>query len=582
MSVTLVTSVINYYFSPLEKSTKQKRIECLRKIIDLRVPMIIFVSTEFIQDISELSKNSDPIYIIHLKNHVQHSFLKKYNINKNVNLPENRLIPKDTIEYLCYSHSKIDFLNIAIEQNPFQTNHFAWIDFDISKLIKREKTWNLLKHLCHHGLEKVSVTPDTEHKEGKQLLLEDEIYIPSCWNFNKKSIKRLCDTVCWRFCTNFFVGRNEAIKKLKILYNTHLHKFTTKENCLTWDMNFFAYLEQETNWSPISYKGNHDDSLILNFPLFSISKRLLEVSSIIEEKYPQEKDYYPTSCSVCIFKNEGITRKIMNVRYVNYYYLPSGHCNTFNHVCTKNKCAYLNEENKTLNRMFWNIQDSASVMGLPEPDPTERFQGVEDIRLFAIDSKIKFIATSVNFSNCGNNRIMIGDYDINSYNLKNCFILESPFSKKEKNWIPFIPKDKNELLVIYNWTPFQLGKIIDNKKLDIFETFKIDVPYSECLRGSTNVIFDEDDKCYKALVHISIENTLPRQYYHMMVCLDQFTYKPFSFSKLFHFDNFGVEFCLSMAKTNENFLFWISRKDRDPLCLRVNGKEFEKQFGFIN
>ena len=56
----------------------------------------------------------------------------------------------------------------------------------------------------------------------------------------------------------------------------------------------------------------------------------------------------------------------------------------------------------------------------------------------------------------------------------------------------------------------------------------------------------------------------------MLVWLDKDTYKPTAISKLFLFDVYGPEFCLSMKVTNEQYIFWISRFDRDPVTVYVD------------
>ena len=75
------------------------------------------------------------------------------------------------------------------------------------------------------------------------------------------------------------------------------------------------------------------------------------------------------------------------------------------------------------------------------------------------------------------------------------------------------------------------------------------------------------------LVHFSEEHS-PRHYYHLLVLLEKQTLKPVRYSKIFYFERLSIEFCIGMGIRNEasvgySYLFWISRFDRDPICIEV-------------
>jgi hypothetical protein len=72
------------------------------------------------------------------------------------------------------------------------------------------------------------------------------------------------------------------------------------------------------------------------------------------------------------------------------------------------------------------------------------------------------------------------------------------------------------------------------------------------------------------LVHFSEEHS-PRHYYHLLVLLEKDTMKPVRYSKTFYFEKLSIEFCIGMAvcSDGEKYVFWISRFDRDPICIEV-------------
>ena len=554
----------------------------------MEIPMVVYVSPD-LKDVLQYHitvhfPKQTHIKLIPLAKHIydsSYAFLIAKNIP--LKLPKERLPPKDTIEYMCYLHSKIGFLQQVCLLNPFRSKHFAWIDFDISNMWKHvAKNVRILKHISKHGLKRITQLPPTEHSPSLPLSSTNEIIIPTCWDKTVHPIETYCDKVSWRFCTNFFIGTSLSIQHLYYLYTECYELFLEKHNTMVWDMNFFAYLEQEKEWSPITYRANHDDTMIANFPLFTQAVVLTDnnygTTTTRSFDFERKGAYVASSPSYIEFDN----KRILNVRYVNYEYLPSGHCTRGRYICSLNKTTLLRDDfTKDDGGMMNWVKEDAETMGLPEPDSRETFQGIEDIRLYSYMNSLKFIATTVNFSGCGGNRMVIGDYSLqeaeegNSYALKNTKVIHSP--NKEKNWIPFVTnREPYRNYFVYSWSPFQLGEVnIESGGLDMVHTFDTKFPFKEEIRGSSNIVYDNGE--YVALVHISVEGTLPKQYYHMLVWLDENTYRPKSMSKLFCFEQYGIEFCLSMCIKSDQYVFFFSSQDRDPKTMYIDKKQLDSK-----
>lgn len=565
MSLTLVTSYINFYRTPIVDH--KPRIAQLQKLVDANIPIVIFVSLDCTDALEKILIPHENVRMIPLaKSFFESSFVFLTAIQTSATkLPHHRLEPKDTFDYMCYQHSKVEFMYQASKRNPFKTKLFAWCDYD---LMKHWTAYNTLKHIHQHGLPQLSHLPPTEREPSKPIFPQDQVFFPGCWDAQKQPIHLYyCNQICWRFCGGFYLGTEAALTKMHNLYLTHFDTFLNTYETMVWDVNFWAYLEQEKDWHPIVYKADHNPSLIENFPVFAFAHKI-RTQKVIEHKYPDIDHYHPSSSS-CVALDGDI---ILNTRFVNYKYLPSGHCilQPDMKVCTRNMACYLTQSyNVDQNRGFHIVNEM--YMGLPDPDPQEQYQGIEDIRLYVYEDKVKFAATTVNYSGCANNRMICGDYIVEDFSLRNVQVLEPPESTpKEKNWIPFIPhNDKSKEYFIYGWNPFQMGVIKDNK-LEITHTYDVHFPYRGAVRGSSNIVYDKHAKQYVALVHINEEYSLPKQYFHMLVWLDEETYKPVQYSKLFYFDVYGPEFCLSMKQTKEQYIFWISRYDQDPATFFVD------------
>lgn len=566
MSLTLVTSYINFYRTPIVNH--KPRIAQLQKLVDMEIPILIFVSLDCTEALEACLNPHENVRMIPLaKSFFESSFVFLTAIQSSATkLPPHRLEPKDTFDYMCYQHSKVEFMYQAANRNPFNTKLFAWCDYD---LMRHWKTYHTLQHIYTHGLPQLSHLPPTEHEPSKPILPQDQVFFPGCWDAQKQPIQPYyCNHICWRFCGGFYLGTEAALTKMHNLYLTHFDTFLNTYETMVWDVNFWAYLEQEKGWNPIVYKADHNPSLIENFPVFAFAHKL-RTQNVIEHSYPDMGTFHPSSSSCVEWKGN----IILNTRYVNYTYLPSGHCALAldMKVCTQNMACYLKPDYTVDKKRDFSIVEMTE-MGLPMPDPEEQYQGIEDIRLYTFQNKLKFVATTVNYSGCANNRVIRGDYEnIVGFRLKNVEILQPPQpTPKEKNWIPLVPHDDpDQMYFVYGWNPFQLG-VIKDSRLEITHLYDIHFPYRGPVRGSSNIIYDKESRQYVALVHINEEYSLPKQYFHMLIWLDEKTFQPTHYSKLFYFDVYGPEFCLSMKMTKDQYIFWISRYDQDPATMFVD------------
>jgi hypothetical protein len=168
--------------------------------------------------------------------------------------------------------------------------------------------------------------------------------------------------------------------------------------------------------------------------------------------------------------------------------------------------------------------------------------------------------------------MIIGDYDIKSCQYLNSKIIQPPTQTRcEKNWIPLI--NGNDEYFIYKWSPFEIGKINNDKnQLEIIKSYEMLSPDFHRIRGSTIFIDNINQKNLIGVVHYS-EQTPPRQYYHILVTLDKETNLPISYSDPFCFQHHGVEFCIGFTIKDEKYVFWISKKDNDPIMASIDINE---------
>lgn len=564
MSITFVTSLI--HLLP-EENTDILLINIYSLLANTDIQLCIYVSPEYtnITKTLELIPNVKIMRTLSLENTHISSVVSKYietmgSEKNSVQLPEIRNETKDTVSFLMAAHAKHEFLKEVVLQNPFGTNYFAWIDFNIVSLFKhRSEIFSYLKWLSH-----VRFT--------RTMLL-----LPGCWDKIKhEKIDDLAKMVNWRFCGGFLLGDDVSVLSFVEIYETAVVEFLEKYGTLTWDFNLWAWMEviYEDKWKPDWYKADHSDNI------FSFSGdymvRNLTLSGLdgsgdggyIQKKtydYLEIPTYYPTSGAYLFFEG----KHILNTRYVNYWIYPSG-CYHFNSGkrLIENCNVYSELSEPDLVPLGYDIM--TENVGLPSNRECLSV-GLEDIRLYEFDGAVKYIATTMGYVPEGRSRMIYGKYNVETRTIEEGTIIRPPGDTWcEKNWIPIV--HGGEEWFIYKWFPLEIGRVVDvdangAKKLDIQRVHRVEFPLFRKIRGSS--IFVETEEGYVGVVHYSEEHA-PRHYYHMLVLLNKETLEIAKWSELFVFEKLGIEFCIGfMIRNKMEYVFWISRHDRDPVMISV-------------
>jgi len=567
MTITFVTSWFDIYKDYIyDNKTKEWRLEQFKQILTTGINICIYVSPEYKEDIENLCEQFENLKLMKsLK--IEETEAYKCCEGIEISLPKNRNIQKDTFEYMVLMNSKIEFTSDASIQNPWNSTHFAWIDFSISYMIKnKDITLTYLKYLSERDFK------------------EKMFYIPGCVSkYNGENLEQFLNNVLWRFCGSFLILDLETLSPLKDIYYNAFREFLMKNQRMIWEVNFWALLETEGLWNPIWYSADHNDTIIY-FPSDSYIKCLNDKLEKIVYPYPEimntELKFRPSSASYIYFQG----KHIVNTRHVNYCYNGNGnysidHPN--NTLITKNIRSYLDPE--TFLPICYGELDDSSVV-LESKDYYSH--GLEDIRFFKHGNKLCFICTNVNYSPCGRNRMIIGEYNPEALCYKNCRILEPPeFTWCEKNWIPLNvlemeAETEENYYFIYCWSPMKIGRITQNSNvLEIIREYPIIAPNFHKVRGSSIFIEEEGRDTLLGVVHFS-EDGMPRNYYHMLVRLEKGTYKPLEYSLPFCFQFIGVEFCIGFTIKGGKYVFWISKRDNNAMMVSIDREEILVDRGF--
>lgn len=576
-SITFVTSILHIYENDYdEKKTIQWRIDRFRELVALGINLCVYISPEMEPLIRPIeTENPNTVKIMRILRCEDTLIAKMLKENcPDYKLPTNRNLGKDQAKYSIVINSKTEFMSDTVQKNPWNSTHFAWIDFNITYVFSnKEYTLPFIKWMAQ------------QHYIKPQCFA-----IAGCgpWSaFNNVYITDITESIYWRFCGGFFLADAKSILKFHELYLENFPKFLREHRTLVWEVNFWAWLESNTDWKISCYSADHNDSIVCNIPAEIFTPSLLSLGSIqVKYNYPSIENqfdapyYFASSAS---YLETSDNRHFLNTRYVNYWHDERGQYQFFrdppNYIRNLNFCSELSDD--MIPKNFIKMEETIDL-------PFHEFysRGIEDVRLYEYRGKIRYIATTVSYYHTQGNRMIIGDYVIGNettqigYHYENSRIVESPEDNYlEKNWAPLIlnnpssPFHDRELF-IYKWSPFTIGELCENHedptgnlKLDILEKYDIGRnPFFHKMKGSTQFI--DTGEHLVGVVHFT-EDASPRKYYHMLVTLDRFTLHPLKYSDPFCFETVSIEFCIGFQVKGNDYMFWISRMDRDPLFIKI-------------
>ena len=278
--------------------------------------------------------------------------------------------------------------------------------------------------------------------------------------------------------------------------------------------------------------GQHQQNCVSNLK-FSIKPLKNTKITKLDLPSPFGEDFTPSAISL----NE---YPMANVRYINYW-IDNGEYKTKDNQSVQTHNAYINLET---NEIISIMKDESIT--LPRFDT--HVKGLEDIRLFTKDGKLKFNATSVKEYIENKVSVIYGDYNLDG-TYSNLNIIQTA-RDCEKNWLPI----SNTTMSIYNWHPYIIikdnGEIV--KQINTSPLFSL-------FRGSASPIRYNDG--WLCLVHF-VEYCKPRIYYHCFIELDK-SLNPQKISLPFSFKSNSIEYCVSFRLINNIVEAYVSFMDKD-------------------
>ena len=189
-----------------------------RTLLECKVPTVLFM---------------DDAYLDHFEpmDHVHMIPVNKDSLELNAyrdQLTHFKLITdypsKDTVDYVILMCSKTEWMRKAVQLNPFQTEHFVWVDFGI-----------------HHLFGNNPLSIQSLHYEGEQ------VRIGRIWDPNYVNPEDIYHKIAWYFAGGVFGGKRKALLEFDILMKKKCIEIIQARKGLMWEVNVWRliYLDHQ-------------------------------------------------------------------------------------------------------------------------------------------------------------------------------------------------------------------------------------------------------------------------------------------------------------------------------------------------
>ena len=246
MKTLFVTAFLSIYETDTAEALHgvNKRIASFLKLVKTGIPICVFVCPVYESAVREAII---PYPNVHIHRVMSLSETRTYALFEpyRAKLPATRNNVKDTFEYMTLMNAKMEFIHEVM--NVYEYEQYAWIDFSIWYIFRNDIVSSFTLAML------------TEY----ELLSDENIYIPGCWNWTKGMMADQAWTrVLWRFCGGFFIGKADAMRKACHAVEEGLSALIAEAQAITWEVNIWHIMESRGLWAPIWYSADHNDSMI--------------------------------------------------------------------------------------------------------------------------------------------------------------------------------------------------------------------------------------------------------------------------------------------------------------------------------
>ena len=195
-SITFVTCYVNIYENePFQHKNVPWRMEQFEYIAALGVNICVYGDENTQSYIEESAQKYPNVRVMTMDVPYKETPLYQMCLDSELTMPERRFAQKDTVEYMALMNAKIEFVQDAINKNPWNTANFAWMDFSMAYIFgNKGESLPYLKQL------------------SEKKFVDTFMAIPGCWQpIPPDNCSAIVNNIHWRFCGTFFMADKESM-----------------------------------------------------------------------------------------------------------------------------------------------------------------------------------------------------------------------------------------------------------------------------------------------------------------------------------------------------------------------------------
>ena len=227
---------INHYY----ELGKLLLLSSIPKIIFVDEPMFNLIDNNYDKNVTYIIKiNKTDSYLYDYIN-----MLTKFNIN-------STNYSKDTLDFMFTMCNKTEWIKKAIEINPFNTQHFIWVDFGIKHILKNYSNEEFVKKI-----------------DNLKYKLYDNLRIGGIWNINYTYNIDIFKDIAWYFAGGVFGGHSNSLLNFADQMKHYCIFLITTKNTIMWEVNiwYLIYISNINNTYLFNiYNCDHNHLLIDNY-----------------------------------------------------------------------------------------------------------------------------------------------------------------------------------------------------------------------------------------------------------------------------------------------------------------------------
>lgn len=249
MSSKAVTTFVTAFLDLREDRSKDKSAErcftLFEKLSSSGIPIHLFLSRSFVGAFKPSSNVKVEWLELEELETYKEVVAAEAAFGGPIGLPHQRTSHHDTRNFMILMNAKAELVARAAKEGS--TPQYSWIDFSICHVFQDvDQSLKYLQLLAHTRLKAPVIT------------------FPGCW-YRGAHFDNLFGGINWRFCGGFFIGDKDSVLSFDSLYRREFPKALAEKKSLTWEVNFWHWLEctaDPKEFAPVWFPGDHNDTII--------------------------------------------------------------------------------------------------------------------------------------------------------------------------------------------------------------------------------------------------------------------------------------------------------------------------------